>query len=316
MDQQHFDLAFLIAALSALLMGFAIQRGATCTVAAVDECVNKKKATRLIAMIEASIWVAGGLMLARLFQFHGPTFTGHELTALTILGAALLGLGAFINGACVFGAVARIGNGQGAYLATPVGFYLGCQIVSHLALPASASVQSPESIVLNYSAVLVWPFLLFVIWRSFGIVRGVIAANLGWSPHVATLVIGLTFLLTWQLAGAWAYTDLLADFARSMSMNTPVRITFAILLFLGAIVGGRTSGKFGWQMPKFSDILRCLAGGLLMGVGSLLTPGSNDGLVLLGMPLLLPYAWVAFATMCLTIAVCLLVSTRLSASPR
>ena len=38
-----------------------------------------------------------------------------------------------------------------------------------------------------------------------------------------------------------------------------------------------------------------------MGWGSLLIPGGNDGLILVGMPLLWPYAWVAFACMCLAI---------------
>ena len=31
-------------------------------------------------------------------------------------------------------------------------------------------------------------------------------------------------------------------------------------------------------------------------------PGANDGLILVGMPLLWPYAWIAFAAMCLAIA--------------
>ena len=46
--------------------------------------------------------------------------------------------------------------------------------------------------------------------------------------------------------------------------------------------------------------------GLLMGWGSLLIPGSNDGLILIGMPLLRPYAWIGFATMCVTIAAAML----------
>ena len=44
-----------------------------------------------------------------------------------------------------------------------------------------------------------------------------------------------------------------------------------------------------------------------MGAGSLLIPGSNDGLILIGMPMLWPYAWLAFGTMCVTIGVALLV---------
>ena len=38
----------------AALMGFAVQRGATCMVAAVDEIVTKRSANRLIAMLEAA----------------------------------------------------------------------------------------------------------------------------------------------------------------------------------------------------------------------------------------------------------------------
>jgi toxin CptA len=48
--------------------------------------------------------------------------------------------------------------------------------------------------------------------------------------------------------------------------------------------------------------LRSVAGGALMAAGSLLIPGSNDALVLIGLPLLHPHAWLAFAVMCLVIA--------------
>jgi hypothetical protein len=47
------SLAFLIAALCAGTMGSAIQRGATCTFAAVDEVVSKRRFNRLTAMVEA-----------------------------------------------------------------------------------------------------------------------------------------------------------------------------------------------------------------------------------------------------------------------
>ena len=45
----------------------------------------------------------------------------------------------------------------------------------------------------------------------------------------------------------------------------------------------------------------------MMGWGSLLIPGGNDGLILVGMPLFWPYAWVAFVTMCMTIGIALVV---------
>ena len=41
-----------------------------------------------------------------------------------------------------------------------------------------------------------------------------------------------------------------------------------------------------------------------------LIPGSNDGLILIGIPLLRPYAWVAFLTMCVTIGIALVVEKK------
>jgi toxin CptA len=61
-------------------------------------------------------------------------------------------------------------------------------------------------------------------------------------------------------------------------------------------------------------IARCFGGGLLMAWGSLLIPGSNDGLILVGMPLLRPYAWVGIATMCAAIAAAQWLHRRLAAS--
>jgi len=53
-----------------------------------------------------------------------------------------------------------------------------------------------------------------------------------------------------------------------------------------------------------------------MGLGSLMIPGSNDGLILIGMPLLWPHAWIAFAVMCLTIAAAMSISALCPAGQR
>jgi toxin CptA len=84
----------------------------------------------------------------------------------------------------------------------------------------------------------------------------------------------------------------------------------ALALLLGAVWGGWTAGSL--QAPRVgaTRLFLCLAGGTLMGWGSLLIPGGNDGLILVGMPLLWPFAWVAFASMCITIAVAMNVAGR------
>ena len=120
------SVAFLVSALCAGIMGFAIQRGATCTVAAVDEFVNKRRVQRLVSMGEASLWVLSGLLIADALGLLGFMPAGYAIGAANVAGGVLLGVGAYVNRACVFGAIARLGSGEWAYIATPIGFYVGC----------------------------------------------------------------------------------------------------------------------------------------------------------------------------------------------
>jgi toxin CptA len=134
-----------------------------------------------------------------------------------------------------------------------------------------------------------------------------------WSPHAATGVIGVTFVIILLLVGVWAYTDVLAQIARGMSMRLALGVVCLVALYLGALAGGWAAGRLQPTAPTLRGASRCFAGGLLMAWGSLLIPGSNDGLILIGMPLLRPYAWLAFSVMCLTIAAAMLTARRWAA---
>ena len=320
--------AFLIAAVCAGLMGYAIQRGATCTVAAMDEVVRRRSVQRLSAMVEASLWVVGGLLIAQSLHLLGTTPGGYVVTYVTILGGGLLGLGAYVNKACVFGAIARLGSGEWAYLATPPGFYVGCVTAAQVfPFPAqqklsddSLVLQAPSWVALSVAGFMVWR-LGRPLFRSRAdaaalptaaprrIVAG-LAARV-WSPHAATTVIGITFLFMFLLVGAWAYTDVLAELARGMAGNLVARCLFAFALLAGAMLGGYTAGRWRSTPVSLAQASRCFSGGLLMGWGSLLIPGGNDGLILVGMPLLWPYAWLAFLTMCVAIGLALIVERSL-----
>src|SRR5215217_7905439 len=69
---------------------------------------------------------AGVMGVAQTLRLLPQMPAGYAVSAWTVIGGALLGLGAYVNGACVFGAIARFGSGEWAYLLTPLGFYLGC----------------------------------------------------------------------------------------------------------------------------------------------------------------------------------------------
>ncbi len=307
--------AWLAATLCVGVMGFAIQRGATCTVAAVDEVLTHGRADRLVAMLEASFWVAGGLALAQLAHLAGSMPAGYEAGAWAVIGGALLGLGAWVNRACVFGAVARLGSGEWAYAATPLGFYVGClSVIPLFSRPMANRLPDapPPSQGPTFFALF---FVAYVLWR---IRPGLIALRrpdrMGrlrqkiWAPHAATVVIGVSFVITLLLAGSWAYTDVLTALARVMGgrpvteVVTLLPVLLLLALYVGALIGGLSAGR--WQSARVTapQVLRCFTGGVVMGWGSLLIPGSNDGLILIGIPLLRLYAWQAFGSMFLAIA--------------
>lgn len=290
-------LALLILALaSAAVMGLAIQRGATCMVAAVDAAVSERSYGRALALGEAALWVGGSLAVAQLAGVLAMPPALYQATALTIVGGALLGLGAWINRACVFGAIARIGSGQWAWLATPVGFFLGCLIP--ISKPEAAGHPAPFT-----NAVLIaMPFAGLAVWRLIEAIRAPGFLTHLWHPHRATLLIAITFVSTLLSVGLWAYTDALAAIAKAMDGQIGLRGVMVIALLAGAILGGWFAGKIRWVPPTLADVLRCLLGGALMGAGGLLVPGTNDGLIMVGVPLLQPHAWIAVVSMTLTIA--------------
>jgi hypothetical protein len=304
----------LFGLICAAVMGYAIQRGGTCLVAAIDEVVTKRRASKLIALLEAGLWVTGGLMIAGLASGFAVAAANYAVTAYTILGGALLGLGALINRACVFGSIARLGSGDWAYVLTPIGFYLGCLAASPLVgHPGPSTVSSP---LLSAAGLLLAPFALFALWRGFGTVRALrekrFAAHI-WAPHQATMVIGLAFLAMMLTVGNWAYTEALAELASGMAEDTLAKLILFAGLLGGALLGGWTAGRLKLVKPAPATAARCLIGGMLMGAGSVSIPGSNDGLSLVGLPLLLPYAGAALASMAVAIYLGMQAERRLSA---
>lgn len=298
---------FAISFLCALIMGYAIQRGATCTVAAVSQLVEQGKWGRFAGLMEAALWVTGGLLLARAFGFLPDLPPGQAVTTSTIIGGVLLGAGAYINKSCVFGTIAKIGSRDWAYLATPLGFLGGVWAASQLSAQQPSAAPETVSPLASLPAIAAVIFLAFAIWRIYRTVNsgaGGLAERI-WAPHEATVVIGIAFAIMFVAAGAWAYTDLLAELALGMPGDVLVRLLLLVALLGGSVFAGSTSGTGARSQVTIGGFVRTFTGGTAMGAGSVLIPGSNDGLILVGMPLLYPYAWVGIGMMCLTIAIAL-----------
>lgn len=291
------------------LMGFANQRGPICTVGAIREIVTEHRFTRFGALLEASLWVGGGLVILNGAGLLPQVPHGYRASTATIVGGALLGIGSFTNGTCAIGTIARIGARHWAYLATLVGFFLGSLAMVWLATPQQLG---GDSIMLIASAWLMTAFIVLLIVRLLAHGRSIWRTRVTplryvWSPHVATTVMGLSFLIAFVTVGGWSYTDMLGGLARGAPLELVPGLLLFVALLAGALLGGRTTDVPGIKQSKGAPAGRCLLGGGLMGAGATLVPGGNDGLILIGMPLLWPYAWVAFASMCTTIYIATLV---------
>lgn len=292
-------LPLLVAALLAALMGAAIQRGATCLVAAVDEIVHRRAAWRLLAMLEAGLAAAAVLAVVQLCI--GPVALAPPPAAgwWTLAGGLLLGLGAWLARACVFGAIARIGNGEVAWAGVPLGFLLGALATVELhgapSQPAaSLPAAPPAAAIATLGAATLWLF-----WR----VRHPRPGERLLGARNATILIGILFALLLPLAGPWAWTDAVAELAATgMAAREGERLLLVAALFAGAVAAGLALGRFRLRAPRPADLARTVAGGALMAAGSLLVPGSNDGLLLLGVPMLWAYALLALGVMAISIA--------------
>lgn len=304
--------AFLIALAAVGVMGFANQRGSTCTVAALEEVVLKGTVKRLIALFEASLWAAAGLVLLNAAGLLASVPVNYAVGLGTILGGFLFGLGAFVNRACIFGTVARIGSGELSYLAMPPGFYLGSLATVRLPGPTQLDGRSPLVAASAWLAVLIIPLVLVRLYTHVRYLRQTGRDFLKhiWSPHVATTMIGITFAVTMAVQQNWTYSEVVSDLAHGMTSGLFAKMLLGTALLVGATAGGVTAGRFKIVKPDLASMAHHLVGGTLMGAGGLLIPGGNTRLALVGLPLLWPYAWLAFMSMCVTIYIALRLRPR------
>jgi len=126
-----------LAILLAGVTGLVIQHGGICLVAAVDEFVTRRRLNLVFGLFEAAVVVTAILAIAMQFGVRLEAEPDFEFMAPMLAGGVLLGLGALLNRACLFGTIAHLGSGDWHYLFTPVGFFSD-------ALPPAISYRFPS----------------------------------------------------------------------------------------------------------------------------------------------------------------------------
>lgn len=295
---------FVLALSLAFLIGAALERGGTCSLGAVAEAVRHRRFTRFLALMEASFFVFVGLSLLPVLGYELALPPDRMLGFVTLIGAAVLGLGAYVNGACPLGTIAHIGRGETDFLLTPLGFYLGGSLlpilVSPPALPAGScgAFCHPPREILLLALCAILARIFFPIYQMYRAGGASAAMKEALSPRHATIAAGLFSVSLMLLAGEWTYTDLLLDISEHMRSDIAARAGLVLAVFGGAIAAGVGLRKFALSIPRRSDILRRLAGGALMGLGAYFVPGGHDSVLFMHLPLGRVFALCAFIVIC------------------
>ncbi|WAX98103.1 YeeE/YedE family protein (plasmid) [Aminobacter sp. NyZ550] len=150
----------------AFSLGFVLNRSSTCAVIAMTELLQERKPARFVAFFECTLW--GALIYAAWQMTSGPQAHWSAL-AYTATGGVIFGVGAFVNGACAFGSVGHLGNGDTQFGFTFLGMY-AVSTVASLAnlLPAvmTSSMSLQVAAPVTLSMLVGFALLRFVIQRN------------------------------------------------------------------------------------------------------------------------------------------------------
>ncbi len=283
--------------------GYVCQRGRTCAVSAAFEIAKRRRARRFLGFLYAA---ACSLLIISLAAINQPNlllaFDSRLPTISTIIGGIIFGVGAFINGRCSLGTIAKLGGGDGARIGTIIGIFAGIWIGLHLVPTAAMTVGRSALVIpspLTRVAIAVGLLIAFGFLLRYFAPKDFSVGQ--WSlPRAMTAVGVINGLLIW-FAHNWSYTSFFRQIAYGSTANVTAGLIVFAVLVAGSVTAGVTSGQFAASPGTPREWLRALCGGLLMGVGILLIPGGNDTMLLVGLPLLLPQLIAAYAVMYITL---------------
>lgn len=296
----------------AFLMGFSVNQGSTCAVTAAKELVYQRHATMLSGFAVA-VGTAGMvcLPLGWLLGNSAHLASGTTISVSLVLGAVLLGIGAVINDACLFGTLSRIGHGEVRFLALPLGLALGFAIADRqTVLIPGAMIANPLKHPSPAGLIMVAGFMLLALlaWRWLG--RGERPHRFkDWPLRRAMVVLGLCGALLFTLAPGWTYADAVRHAVGRE--GAPMALSFGALIaaaaaLLGALASAVSARSFVLQLPTVITLLRSLIGGMIMAFGGTLIPGGNDTLLLAAIPAATTSGITAYLILSLTVPLLLI----------
>ena len=278
-----------------LLLGTALSRVSLCAVAAVQQCVSGRDPSGLKRLLLATS--AAGIVLLASSGWTPMRMAlpgGLPVTLTLISGAVLLGAGALVNGACYLGSVLYLGNGNMNFLFTLLGLGVGARIAAALLAAQVPAMHATTAITESQRWAAIGVFAVLVLL----VLSGRTARRLALWPLLAGAVAGLVY----ARHPGWTYGQVIDALASADWRGRSWLANLAALsLFAGAIASSLWTGRWRWQGAQLLRALRCLGGGLLIGLGAKLIPGGSDMLLLWSIPGLTLYGAVAYLIMLATL---------------
>ena len=296
----------------AFLMGFSVNQGSTCAVTAAKEIVHHRHGTMLTGFAIA-VGTAGLICLPLSWIFGSTVRLASDAPIgwSLIAGAVLLGIGAVINDACLFGTLSRIGHGEVRFLALPIGlasgFWLADRQTVFVASNETPNLLATPSLA-GYAVVLNFAALIAGSWWLLG--RDDQPATIrDWPLRRAMVALGICGALLFAVAPGWTYADAVRRAVAPGAASAMIGFGALIAAFaalIGALVSGVRARSFVLQRPTSATVLRSLVGGTIMAFGGTLIPGGNDTLLLASVPAATVSGIAAYAIMSITVPLLLL----------
>lgn len=311
-------MTLVIACLLAFILGFAAHRASVCTVRGVAEVMHARTGHMMWSIAKSALFVMTlAIPILLLTPASAQGISGWQLTGWAVSGGFLFGVGAAINGACAYGIMTRMVDGEGAQWIGVIGFVLGVVLfVLLLGMkwvprpgPTSAQIKSllPFGVAIGCALIAYALYEIARLWRSSPdgttLMQRILAPQ--YRLSTAALVMGLASAAILLMYGSPGYTTTFQQTIEGVQGSRPFPALDRIVL-LGAVLVGMVAstlqrGSFQLDARPRVVWLRNLSGGALMGFGTALAPGGNDALVLYGIPTLSPHALPAICAMLLGI---------------
>ncbi len=299
----------------AFWMGYSVNQGGTCAVAAAHEILHHRRPRMLIGLLAASATAA--LVSTALVWSESADAILAGAVAVTptlLLGAVVFGCGALTNDACLLGSLSRLGDGELRLLLFPAGLAGGFALtrdgLGEVSASGSSLLSTPGPAAI--AGLAVWAVVLVLSLAFIARKRSRIQdrnqeplrSHRRWPLPLTMVVLGLTGGTLFVTAPAWTFTDLVRDaLPLAMAMTRPDAI--AVLAVAATVCGAIASSvrRRAWRVRRITarGAAMTLAGSALMGVGVATIPGGNDGLVLAAIPALSPGGIAAYLVITLTI---------------